>query len=77
MIADPYVTSDSGTGVVHCAPAFGEDDYRVCLANGEGGEGVGVVWRVWRAQAMVGATSGWMDVWVGGWSDGVQMAGGV
>lgn len=34
IISDPYVTSDSGTGVVHCAPAFGEDDYRVCLANG-------------------------------------------
>ena len=31
---DGYVTSDSGTGVVHQAPAFGEDDYRVCLANG-------------------------------------------
>ena len=23
-----------GTGIVHQAPAFGEDDYRVCLANG-------------------------------------------
>ncbi len=34
VIVDPYVTDDSGTGVVHCAPAFGEDDYRVCLANG-------------------------------------------
>eukprot|EP01105_Mastigella_eilhardi_P022983 TRINITY_DN5749_c0_g1_i1.p1 TRINITY_DN5749_c0_g1~~TRINITY_DN5749_c0_g1_i1.p1 ORF type:complete len:1133 (-),score=359.61 TRINITY_DN5749_c0_g1_i1:58-3456(-) len=33
IVADPYVTSDSGTGVVHCAPGFGEDDYRVCLAN--------------------------------------------
>eukprot|EP00116_Pleurobrachia_bachei_P002236 sb/3462498/ len=31
---DGYVTSDSGTGIVHQAPAFGEDDYRVCLANG-------------------------------------------
>lgn len=34
VVADGYVTADSGTGVVHCAPAFGEDDYRVCLANG-------------------------------------------
>lgn len=33
VIADNYVTSDSGTGVVHCAPAFGEDDYRVCIEN--------------------------------------------
>ncbi|KAL8543271.1 hypothetical protein ACS0TY_003986 [Phlomoides rotata] len=34
VVADNYVTDDSGTGVVHCAPAFGEDDYRVCLENG-------------------------------------------
>ena len=34
VLADPYVTADSGTGVVHCAPAFGEDDMRVCLAGG-------------------------------------------
>jgi hypothetical protein len=34
VVADGYVTADSGTGVVHCAPAFGEDDMRVCLANG-------------------------------------------
>lgn len=33
VVADDYVTSDSGTGIVHCAPAFGEDDYRVCIAN--------------------------------------------
>lgn len=31
VIADNYVTDDSGTGIVHCAPAFGEDDYRVCI----------------------------------------------
>ena len=34
VVADGYVTADSGTGVVHCAPAFGEDDMRVCIANG-------------------------------------------
>jgi isoleucyl-tRNA synthetase len=34
VVADNYVTDDSGTGVVHCAPAFGEDDHRVCLAAG-------------------------------------------
>lgn len=34
VVADDYVTSDSGTGIVHCAPAFGEDDYRVCIENG-------------------------------------------
>jgi len=34
VIADNYVMDDSGTGVVHCAPAFGEDDHRVCLASG-------------------------------------------
>ncbi|KAG9444145.1 hypothetical protein H6P81_015485 [Aristolochia fimbriata] len=31
VVSDDYVTEDSGTGVVHSAPAFGEDDNRVCL----------------------------------------------
>lgn len=34
VLCDAYVTDDAGTGVVHQAPAFGEDDFRVCLANG-------------------------------------------
>lgn len=34
VVCDNYVTSDSGTGIVHQAPGFGEDDYRVCYANG-------------------------------------------
>lgn len=29
-----YVTTDSGTGVVHLAPAFGEEDMEVCATNG-------------------------------------------
>lgn len=29
ICVDPYVTLDSGTGIVHVAPAFGEDDHRV------------------------------------------------
>ena len=33
IVADNYVTDDSGSGIVHCAPAFGEDDYRVCMEN--------------------------------------------
>ncbi|GMN63498.1 hypothetical protein TIFTF001_032571 [Ficus carica] len=33
VVADNYVTDGSGTGIVHCAPAFGEDDYRVCIEN--------------------------------------------
>lgn len=35
VCGDGYVTADSGTGVVHQAPAFGEDDMRVCLHHGE------------------------------------------
>jgi isoleucyl-tRNA synthetase len=34
IIADSYVTAESGTGLVHIAPAFGEDDYRVCMKYG-------------------------------------------
>ena len=26
-----FVTDSDGTGVVHCAPGFGEDDYKMCL----------------------------------------------
>ncbi|KAF6150031.1 hypothetical protein GIB67_002813 [Kingdonia uniflora] len=33
VVSDNYVTDDSGTGIVHMAPAFGEEDYRVCLEN--------------------------------------------
>ena len=29
VVADDYVTTDEGTGIVHQAPAFGEDDYRI------------------------------------------------
>ena len=34
VIEDNYVTEDGGTGIVHSAPAFGEDDNRVCLEKG-------------------------------------------
>lgn len=34
VLSDAYVTDDSGTGIVHQAPAFGEDDFRVCVAHG-------------------------------------------
>lgn len=34
VLADDYVTDDDGTGVVHLAPGFGEDDQRVCEAAG-------------------------------------------
>ncbi|KAL1492757.1 hypothetical protein ABEB36_010961 [Hypothenemus hampei] len=34
VLVDEYVTSESGTGIVHNAPYFGEDDYRICLAAG-------------------------------------------
>ncbi len=29
VVCAEYVTSDTGTGIVHCAPGFGEDDYKV------------------------------------------------
>ena len=34
VLNDDYVTTDDGTGLVHIAPAYGEDDFRVCKANG-------------------------------------------
>ncbi|XP_050421061.1 isoleucine--tRNA ligase, cytoplasmic [Adelges cooleyi] len=34
ILTDDYVSAESGTGIVHQAPYFGEDDYRVCLTAG-------------------------------------------
>ncbi|MGN1019004.1 MAG: isoleucine--tRNA ligase [Aristaeellaceae bacterium] len=33
VVCDDYVTMTDGTGIVHIAPAFGEDDNRVCREN--------------------------------------------
>ncbi|MCU1407940.1 MAG: isoleucine-tRNA ligase [Microbacteriaceae bacterium] len=33
LVAD-YVTTEDGTGIVHQAPAYGEEDQRICEANG-------------------------------------------
>ena len=33
VLNDEYVEAGSGTGIVHIAPAFGKDDYRVCIEN--------------------------------------------
>jgi isoleucyl-tRNA synthetase len=34
ILTDEFVTTEDGTGIVHLAPAFGEDDYRVAAAAG-------------------------------------------
>ena len=34
VLNDDYVTTDDGTGLVHIAPAYGEDDFRVCKEAG-------------------------------------------
>jgi isoleucyl-tRNA synthetase len=34
LLIDSFVTTGDGTGIVHLAPAYGEDDYRVCRAAG-------------------------------------------
>jgi isoleucyl-tRNA synthetase len=33
ILTDEFVTTEDGTGIVHLAPAFGEDDYRVSAAS--------------------------------------------
>lgn len=33
ILAADFVSTEDGTGIVHMAPAFGEDDYWVCRAN--------------------------------------------
>ena len=34
VLNDDYVTTDDGVGIVHIAPAYGEDDFRVCREAG-------------------------------------------
>ena len=34
VLNDTYVTADDGTGIVHQAPAFGEDDHRISIDHG-------------------------------------------
>ena len=34
VLNDDYVTTDDGVGIVHIAPAYGEDDFRVCKEHG-------------------------------------------
>ena len=36
VLAGDFVSTEDGTGVVHMAPGFGEDDQRVCEENGIG-----------------------------------------
>jgi isoleucyl-tRNA synthetase len=34
VLTDAFVSTEDGTGLVHMAPAYGEDDFRVCRAAG-------------------------------------------
>ncbi|KAF1986155.1 hypothetical protein K402DRAFT_394010 [Aulographum hederae CBS 113979] len=34
VLNDKYVTSDSGVGIVHQSPAYGEEDYRIAMSAG-------------------------------------------
>ncbi len=34
MLEARFVTTEQGTGIVHCAPSHGPDDFNLCLTNG-------------------------------------------
>ncbi len=34
VLIDDFVSTEDGTGIVHMAPAYGEDDYRICKKEG-------------------------------------------
>lgn len=38
VVVGEHVSTDEGTGIVHTAPAFGEDDFYICKAHGIGPE---------------------------------------
>lgn len=33
VLCGTFVTSETGTGIVHTAPAYGEEDYKICVKN--------------------------------------------
>lgn len=33
VLTGDFVTADTGTGIVHIAPGYGEEDYKVCCKN--------------------------------------------
>jgi isoleucyl-tRNA synthetase len=59
VLAAPWVTATDGTGVVHLAPAFGEDDAALCASAGV--RGANPVGDDGRYDARVGALAG-LDV---------------
>ena len=34
MLEANFVTLEQGTGIVHCAPSHGPDDFNLCLKHG-------------------------------------------
>ena len=34
MLEARFVTTEQGTGIVHCAPSHGPDDFNLCINNG-------------------------------------------
>ena len=34
MLEARFVTTEQGTGIVHCAPSHGPDDFNLCLKHG-------------------------------------------
>ena len=34
MLEARFVTTEQGTGIVHCAPSHGPDDFNLCMNNG-------------------------------------------
>ena len=34
MLEAKFVTTEQGTGIVHCAPSHGPDDFNLCISNG-------------------------------------------
>ena len=34
LVGGDYITTDSGTGLVHTAPGHGQEDYQVCVRGG-------------------------------------------
>ncbi len=59
IIPGHHVTTSSGTGIVHIAPSFGEDDFQIGEENNLGF--ISHIWNDWRTHSL---TKEWNGKWV-------------
>jgi isoleucyl-tRNA synthetase len=64
VYAADFVSNTDGTGIVHCAPGFGEEDYKLCLSVGVIDKGSDIVCPVDDNGCFTSEVTDWAGVYV-------------